>query len=105
LLTPCVSVGSPAHHRGLGKAKGGAEIATASIDQPRRYIEMLFTAPAEGKRIATCFFSTQPTNQPDGCPVDDRRRPASAKETRRWPPYSLMRQLSDRFSVYSSNRR
>ncbi len=51
-------------------------------------------------------LSSDPTNKSARrLPVDDRRRPASARETRRWPPYSLMRQLSDRFSVYSSNRR
>jgi len=37
----------------LPKATGGAEIAADSIDHPGSYIEMLFTAPAEGKRIAT----------------------------------------------------
>jgi hypothetical protein len=38
---------------GPPKERGGAEIATDSINHPGSYIEMLFTAPAEGQHIAT----------------------------------------------------
>jgi hypothetical protein len=38
---------------GPPKATGRAEIGAASIDHPGSHIEMLFTAPAEGERIAT----------------------------------------------------
>ena len=38
---------------GPPKASSGAEIATDNIDHLSINIEMLFTAPAEGKRIAT----------------------------------------------------
>jgi hypothetical protein len=51
---PAVRLYGEGRVTGPPKATGGAEIATDSIDHlMSSNIEMLFTAPAEGKRIAT----------------------------------------------------